>query len=437
MPNWFPIAASSLLALVPVVIWLTIIRRESGDEERSLYIKTFLSGTLAVVPPLILILIFSKYPQYDIYEKIKNSIQDAALVAILTNVIVGVIEEIAKNVIVRVIDKRHPEYIQTISSALRLSICAGLGFSFAENIFYFYNVWINPQFGAQDLFSTFVFRSIFTMCGHMVFSGIFGYYFGLGKFAADLTEFARWKGSGVWFARIIAKMTGRMTFQAVREMKNLQGLIMAMSIHAFFNASLDLQHKLPSILIVGISVLYVFYLLKTKSGHLMFSVTKRRASTMAARDQDVVMELLGMWSKEGRYKEVMQICDKLLERDPDNNVVKLFKAKAADNEKLRHVFESLKDVMKKSADAVPAGSSASVHGQNLAVLSAQDEKTVLELLNLWFQEEKYNQVLEVSKRLLERNPNSQGAKVLLDKAIDKAKVQKVFDSLSMLFGNGK
>ncbi|MBI5412848.1 PrsW family intramembrane metalloprotease [Candidatus Peregrinibacteria bacterium] len=433
MPTWFPIAASTVLALIPVVIWLTIIHRESGEEEKSLYIKTFLSGTLAVVPPFILIFVFNRFPQLDIYAIIRNSIKDVALVAIFTNVVVGIIEEIAKNVIVRVIDKRHPEYVQTISAALRLSICAGLGFSFAENIFYFYNIWVNPMFGAQDLFSTFIFRSLFTMCGHMVFSGIFGYYFGLGKFAADLTEFARWKGSGIWFARLISKVTGKMTFQVVREIKNLQGLIMAMAIHASFNASLDLQYKLPSILIVSVSVLYVFYLLKTKSGHLMFSVTKRRASTMATQDQDVVMELLGMWSKEGRYEQVTQICDKLLERDPDNNVVKLFKAKAADNQKLRGVFESLKEVMKKTP-AASGQTQIQALGQNFANLSAQDEKTVLELMNNWFQEEKYNQVLEVSKRLLERNPNSQGAKVLLDKAMDKDKVQRVFDSLSKLFG---
>ena len=34
-----------------------------------------------------------------------------------------------------------------------------------------------------------------------------------------------------------------------------------------------------------------------------------------------------MWYNQGRYEEVNQICERLLKRDPDNNVVKLFRAK--------------------------------------------------------------------------------------------------------------
>ena len=42
---------------------------------------------------------------------------------------------------------------------------------------------------------------------------------------------------------------------------------------------------------------------------------------MARRDQDVVLELLAMWTKEGRYRDVVDICQRLLMRDPDNKVV--------------------------------------------------------------------------------------------------------------------
>ena len=218
MASWIPAIASTVLAAFPVIIWLSIIHKEG--EEKGLYIRTFLLGTLAVIPPFILIWVFDKFPQLDIYSEITRTVEAVALAALYTNIVVGIVEEIAKNVIVRVIDKRHPEYFQTITSALKLSLCAGLGFAFAENIFYFYSIWTNPQFSYGDLFSTFVFRSLFTMCGHMVFSGIFGYYFGMGKFAADITEQARWEGSQLRFARYVAKIMGKMTFQVVREFKN-------------------------------------------------------------------------------------------------------------------------------------------------------------------------------------------------------------------------
>src|SRR3989338_1294295 len=178
MPSWFPIAASTILAVIPVIIWLRIIQKQGS--EKGPYIKTFLLGTLAVVPPFILIFVFDRFPQLNIYSLINRTVAQVALAALMTNVVVAVIEELGKNLIVRVIDRRHPEYIQTLSSALALSLCAGLGFSFAENIFYFYNIWLNPSFNVADLFSTFIFRSLFTMCGHMIFSGIFGYYFGIG-----------------------------------------------------------------------------------------------------------------------------------------------------------------------------------------------------------------------------------------------------------------
>lgn len=429
MPQWFPIVASTLLAALPVVIWLKFVSKE--DEEKGLYIKTFLAGTLAVVPPFILIFVFERFPDLNIYSIINRGVTGVALAALLTNVVVGIIEEIAKNVIVRVIDKRHPEYIQTIGAALKLSICAGLGFSFAENIFYFYNIWINPQFGTQDLFATFIFRSLFTMCGHMVFSGIFGYYFGMGKFAADLTEFKRWGGGNLWLERTISKLTGRMTFQVVREMKNWEGLLLAMGLHASFNALLDLQHKLPSILIVVCSVIYIYYLMKTKSGHLMFSITKRKGSSIAPRDEDVIMELLGMWDREGKYAQVIGICDRLLLRDPDNNVAKLFRARASDNQKLRSLYNSLKGVLGKTQSQTETADGTD-DAKN-ATLAPEVEKVVIEVMDTWYKEEKYVEVLGIAKRLLKRNPNSEGAKLLLAKTMDKAKLQHVFDSLSMLF----
>ena len=425
MPQWFPIVASTVLALIPVVIWLQIIHKEG--EERPLYIKTFLFGTFAVVPPFILIFLFQRFPELNIYSLINSSIEQVALAALLTNIVVGIIEEIAKNIIVRIIDKRHPEYIQTIGAALKLSICAGLGFSFAENIFYFYNIWTNPAFGITDLFTTFVFRSMFTMCGHMVFSGIFGYYFGIGKFAADITEHARWEGRSMWFTRFLSRITGKLTFEVVREEKNLIGLFLAMSMHASFNALLDLQHKLPPILIVTGGALYIAYLMQTKAGHLLFSMIKRRASNMAQRDEDVVMELIGMWTKEGKFEEVIKICDRLLARDPDNNVVKLFKAKAADNEDLKRLYTSLKEVFKKG-DKKNAGMLAL-----LPSIPVEHEKVVLEVMDKFYKEGNYKEVLNVANNLLARNPQSEGAKILLNKAMEKEKILHAFEALSQLF----
>ena len=329
--NLIPFTASIGLAAVPVAIWLRIIWKRT--EGSGLYIKTFLLGTLSVVPPVGLLILFDRLPQYDVYAFLERTVMSAALLAVATNAVVGIIEEIGKNIIVRVIDKRHPEHVQTLNNALLLSVCAGLGFAFVENIFYFYNTWISPQYGTADLFTTFVFRSSFTVAAHMIFSGIFGYYFGLGKFAGDISDLERWQGRNLWLPRLIGKLSGRMSFEVIREYYNWKGLLIAMGMHALYNASFDLEFKLPSILIVLVGALMITYLLNRKSGHLLFSVGKRRASTMAANDEEVVLELLGMWIKEGKFDEVITTCDRLLKRDPDNNVVKLFREKARDNKR--------------------------------------------------------------------------------------------------------
>lgn len=434
--TWLIGIASALLAVIPVILWLNFLGK--NEDDRSIFIKTFLLGTLSVIPPFIIIFVFEKIPSINIYSLINTRIEDLLFIALLTNIVVGVVEELGKNLIVRITDKRHPEYIQTLNHALKLSVCAGLGFAFAENIFYFFNVWINPYYSVQDLIATFIFRSMVTLCGHMVFSGIFGYYFGIGKFASDMTELSQWQGTGMRLEGWIAKLTGKLPFQVVRGLKNIKGLLIAMTMHACFNASLDMNHKILAISIVLAGGVYIWYLMSTASGHLLFSLVKRRATSIAPRDEAVVLEFLGMWKNQGKLKEVVDICNRLLERDPDNNVVKLFKAKAQDDQKLRNVYESLKKVFTKKStkddDGTVENEKENTPTHQLA-LQLADEKVVLEVMDMMYKKGNYRQVLDVANRLLERNPNSSGAKVLLEKALDQEKIQNVFDSLSKLFAS--
>ena len=128
---------------------------------------------------------------------------------------------------------------------------------------------------------------------------------------------------------------------------------------------------------------------------------------MVARDEDVVMELMGMWLKEGRLTEVIQTCDRLLQRDPDNNVIKLFRTKALDNQKIKNFYNTLKKLFSKTQ---------SDPQQKHATLNSNDEK-----------------ILNVANNLLAQNPNSEGAKVLLEKTVGKEKLEQLFNSISNLF----
>ncbi|MBI4975566.1 hypothetical protein HZC20_02710 [Candidatus Peregrinibacteria bacterium] len=71
---------------------------------------------------------------------------------------------------------------------------------------------------------------------------------------------------------------------------------------------------------------------------------------MAKKDEDVVVELLGMWFNDKKYVDVIHICERLLERDPDNNVVKLFKAKAMDKMNEKDTYKNILGSVIKTKD---------------------------------------------------------------------------------------
>ena len=112
----------------------------------------------------------------------------------------------------------------------------------------------------------------------------------------------------------------------------LKGLFIAISLHVVYNYLLQFNIVLPIIGFVIAGYIYLQYLLSRKAGHLILTtdISSKKPSTIAKKDEAVVMELLGLWFQEKRYVDVIHICERLLERDPDNNVVKLFKANAID-----------------------------------------------------------------------------------------------------------
>lgn len=383
-----------ILAALPAVIWSVVIFRGRKTSRWPLLLAFFL-GTLTVVPLIILYdYLWFKFPVLDLYRAIEQNITDLHFAAIATLMVVGMLEELAKSGVVRFIDKTKIG-IQTINDAVKYSILAGLGFAFTENIFYFYNIWQGSDFFV--LLSPMIFRSIFTVCAHMVFSGIFGYYFGIAKFAQPLMEARLWMGERSMGISILAKILGTDETHTFSQYTRLKGLLIAMTIHAAFNFFLEFGQFIPVIFIVGLGFIYLMYLLAHKTGAIVFA-SAGRVSSMAQRDVDTVLELLGMWSKEGRYKDVIDICQRLLLRDPDNKVVQLFQAKAMDKEKLDALEASvsslfkqeentksistsgLKNASSRSSSSVSSSPSSSSSAKNISLRTLVRQKVLMEML---------------------------------------------------------
>jgi len=152
--------------------------------------------------------------------------------------------------------------------------------------------------------------------------------------------------------RMLSKLTKMPIPKAHREKTILKGLILAVVLHATFNYLLQYNVMIPVIIFVVLGYLFLRYLLKRKAGHLVLltDVSEKEKSMLPKKDEDVVLELLGMWFKDRRYVDVIHICERLLERDPDNNVVKLFKAKAVDHIDDKNVYKKILKSMLRSKE---------------------------------------------------------------------------------------
>jgi len=323
------------LATAPTLIWFMIMFRGRKTSRTPLFLAFFL-GTLTVVPIMVLDYIFLKNPELDIYNAVESTFTTASIAAFAGLVIAAWSEEVFKGWVVRIIN-RTKIGIQTINDAVRYSVLAGLGFAFTENIFYFFYIWQGDGF--LGLLFPMIFRSIFTVCGHMVFSGIFGYYYGMAKFARPIVETKLWMGEASKGLRILSKVLGVDESKAFGQWVMMKGIIIAAVIHTAFNFMVDLGNFGVVLGIVGGGFLFLKYLMAHKAGAIAFAGLGRE-STMQKKDQDVVLELLAMWSKEGRHQDVIDICQRLLMRDPDNKVVQLFQAKAMDASKIKKVEDS-------------------------------------------------------------------------------------------------
>jgi len=123
-----------------------------------------------------------------------------------------------------------------------------------------------------------------------------------------------------------------------------KGLVYAVGIHAYFNYSLE-QGNINNVLwLIGISLIYLVYLYRKRSGYIKLIYKRSKMSHMRDRDKDVVLELLGLWFKEGKYMKVIETSKRLLKKDPNNTLVRLFLNKAIDNQRFIDAYTAIRNL---------------------------------------------------------------------------------------------
>jgi|GEM_PF-601272 len=367
---WYIMLFKVVVALIPVIAWtkfvyikrLKDIKTKKGRRrDLILLIVIFILGTLTVPLLALYYNYLDTHPNLNYYihlkeimvgphmEALQNTYADdpafgarhalyenaKAMYDTVTIVIDAWLEEIVKLSLL-IFLAYALKLVKTIGDAIAFSVLAGLGFAFIENIVYFMEVYTNPNKNTAVFFNVVIFRTIVLSIGHMTFSGIFGYFYGLSKFGLPLYEEHKWEGAKFPVVTLVSKAFRIPMERAYSAMLFTEGMLLAMLTHAAFNSFLGFNIRDYAVYLVVLSAIYVYYLTQRKAGHMVLATLgRKKLSLMAPKDEDVVLELAGMWIQEGKYKEVEEICMRLEQKDPDNAVIKLLYAKAHDKRRVK------------------------------------------------------------------------------------------------------
>lgn len=233
---------SVLLACIPAFIWGYIFYKKDPVYKPKAII-TFLMGILSVLPILLYKWSWQFFPSINIFNYTDGMNSDLLaftphlflpIGTALAFMFVGVIEEYMKHMVV---EKTDRGFFRNIDDSIEFAIIAALGFAFVENILYFYYIW--QVQGFEILFVSFVFRSVFSTFAHILFSGVYGYFYGVAYFAEPMwSEEIRKKRHAIlnWFHKVMHFKQNRVF--AVE--KITEGLFIAVVLHALFNILLEL-----------------------------------------------------------------------------------------------------------------------------------------------------------------------------------------------------
>lgn len=272
------IILSAILAFVPVIIWGYIFYQREPQSKR-LAIFTFFGGMLAVVGILVYKWSWQFFPHIDLfrfanqYSEIYFGISNFILIPlsiIITFSVIGLLEEYGKNLVVQITDRGA---FKSVDDAIIYSIVAALGFSFLENILYFYYIWQYQSL--NNLFVPFIFRSLFSTFAHVFFSGIYGYFYGVACFATPYwqEELKEKRGKFVIFLHKILSLKSEYIF---KEIKILEGLFLAVVLHAAFNIFLEMNWTFMIVPFLFGGFFALTHLLDQKEYHKIFERVSER-----------------------------------------------------------------------------------------------------------------------------------------------------------------
>lgn len=276
------IIVSIFAAMIPIIVWGYLFYQKNPESRKWTFI-TFLGGMISVVPILLYKYAWQFYPHINIFQFVNRSFTtnliEFATIALPLSVtvnfmLVGVFEEYLKNLVVRIVDRGR---FQTIDDAIEFSIIAALGFAYVENILYFTYIWDTQ--GTESFIVSVVFRSIFSTFAHILFSGIFGYYYGIAYFCNPIFH-EQERTKRFFILRLIHRISHFRLPSLFHEEKALEGLLFAVIMHAFFNIILEMGWTVLIVPYLLVGFITLSYLLDKKENHRLYCAIRPKEAPL-------------------------------------------------------------------------------------------------------------------------------------------------------------
>ncbi len=240
------VALGLFLFVAIMMFFLEII---SGDNTIATFRKKFrriMEEPAFFVTVGIFIGLYAYFSTFSLHEKIYFFL------------IVGMLEEFVKHLVVRFSDEFK---LRSVNDAIAFSIVVALGFAFVENILYFVQISQNA-FVDQELYVLMMLRSVVSVSAHIIFSAIFGYFYGISQFSTRLYR-KKVIEKRAFFINLIHKIIHLKAKTVFHEEQLFLGLFCAMGLHAIFNSLLEfgqLSLVIPFLTALMFLVLHLFHI---------------------------------------------------------------------------------------------------------------------------------------------------------------------------------
>lgn len=234
-----------VITLVPAILWVFIYYKKDfkDPEPKEVLFLLFLFGIFAAIP-----FVFLRY--FISWLAISHPLLSGFFALILF----AFLEELAKLLAAVFIIRHHQiDFNQIVDGVIYLVVVA-LGFAFVENLYYLHAAYISGV-GWSHLVEIYAIRSLGTMLGHAVFSGLLGLIWAYAYFSKEITPFNKkrllafrvkdWFDLEIFSLHIIRcnVLRARPSRRGGHDESKLvyEGVVLAVGLHVLFNFLVSYQ----------------------------------------------------------------------------------------------------------------------------------------------------------------------------------------------------